>query len=40
MTQLAALVDVEEYLGATDLYRQLAQLAHLVLRRPLPETRD
>src|SRR5215469_8880161 len=32
--QLAALLDVEEYLGATDPYRQLAQLAHLVLRRP------
>jgi S-adenosylmethionine-dependent methyltransferase len=38
--QLAALLDVEEYLGATDPYRQLAQLAHLVLRRPPPETRD
>ncbi|MGH3394587.1 MAG: class I SAM-dependent methyltransferase [Streptosporangiaceae bacterium] len=32
--QLAALLDVEEYLGATDPYRQLAQLAHLILRRP------
>lgn len=29
-----ALLDVEERLGATDPYRQLAQLAHLVLRRP------
>jgi S-adenosylmethionine-dependent methyltransferase len=32
--ELAALLDVEEYLGATDPYRQLAQLAHLILRRP------
>ena len=32
--QLAALLDVEEYLGATDPYRQVAQLAHLILRRP------
>jgi SAM-dependent methyltransferase len=32
--QLAALLDVEEHLGATDPYRQLAQLAHLILRRP------
>ncbi len=31
--QLAALLDVEEHLGATDPYRQLAQLAHLILRR-------
>jgi S-adenosylmethionine-dependent methyltransferase len=30
--QLAALLDVEERLGATDPYRQLAQLAHLILR--------
>jgi SAM-dependent methyltransferase len=30
--QLAALLDVEERLGATDPYRQLAQLAHLMLR--------
>jgi S-adenosylmethionine-dependent methyltransferase len=30
----AALLDVEERLGATDPYRQLAQLAHFVLRRP------
>ena len=29
-----ALLDVEERLGATDPYRQLAQLAHLILRRP------
>lgn len=34
--QLAALLDVEERLGATDPYRQLAQLAHLILRRPHP----
>jgi SAM-dependent methyltransferase len=32
--QLAALLEVEERLGATDPYRQLAQLAHLVMRRP------
>lgn len=32
--QLAALLDVEEYLGATDPYRQLAQLAHVIMRRP------
>lgn len=32
--ELAALIDVEERLGATDPYRQLAQLAHLILRRP------
>jgi S-adenosylmethionine-dependent methyltransferase len=31
---LATLLDVEEHLGATDPYRQLAQLAHLILRRP------
>ena len=37
--QLAALLDVEEYLGATDPYRQLAQLAHLILRRPGPGPR-
>jgi len=30
---LAALLDVEERLGATDPYRQLAQLAHLILRK-------
>jgi hypothetical protein len=30
--QLAALLDVEERLGATDPYRQLGQLAHLILR--------
>jgi S-adenosylmethionine-dependent methyltransferase len=34
--QLAALLDAEERLGATDPYRQLAQLAHLILRRPQP----
>jgi S-adenosylmethionine-dependent methyltransferase len=32
--ELAALPDVEERLGATDPYRQLGQLAHLILRRP------
>lgn len=37
--QLAALLDVEEHLGATDPYRQLAQLAHLILRRPHPDLR-
>ena len=31
--ELAALLDVEERLGATDPYRQLGQLAHLILRR-------
>jgi SAM-dependent methyltransferase len=31
--QLAALFDVEERLGCTDPYRQLGQLAHLILRR-------
>lgn len=31
--QLAALLDVEEHLGAIDPYRQLAQLAHIILRR-------
>lgn len=31
--ELAALLDVEERLGATDPYRQLGQLTHLVLRR-------
>lgn len=31
--QLAALFDVEERLGATDPYRQLGQLAHLILRK-------
>ena len=31
--QLAALLDVEDRLGATDPYRQLGQLAHLILRR-------
>ncbi len=38
--ELAALLDVEERLGATDPYRQLGQLAHLILRKrgshPLP----
>jgi SAM-dependent methyltransferase len=37
--QLAALLDVEEHLGATDPYRQLAQLAQLILRRPHPDAR-
>ena len=32
--QLAALLDVEERLGATDPFRQLGQLAHLILRKP------
>jgi S-adenosylmethionine-dependent methyltransferase len=32
--ELAALLDVEERLGATDPYRQLAQLAHIIFRRP------
>ena len=31
--QLAALLDVEERLGATDPYRQLGQLAHLIMRK-------
>lgn len=31
--ELSALLDVEERLGATDPYRQLGQLAHLILRR-------
>ncbi len=31
--QLAALLDVEERLGATDPYRQLGQLTHLILRK-------
>jgi S-adenosylmethionine-dependent methyltransferase len=31
--ELAALLDTEERLGATDPYRQLGQLAHLILRR-------
>jgi SAM-dependent methyltransferase len=31
--ELAALLDLEERLGATDPYRQLGQLAHLILRR-------
>jgi S-adenosylmethionine-dependent methyltransferase len=32
--ELAALLDVEERLGSTDPYRQLGQLAHLILRKP------
>jgi SAM-dependent methyltransferase len=31
--ELAALLDVEDRLGATDPYRQLGQLTHLILRR-------
>jgi hypothetical protein len=31
--ELAALLDVEERLGSMDPYRQLGQLAHLILRR-------
>jgi len=30
---LAGLLDLEERLGATDPYRRLGQLAHLILRR-------
>jgi SAM-dependent methyltransferase len=33
--ELAALIAVEERLGSSDPYRQLGQLAHLILRRPL-----
>jgi S-adenosylmethionine-dependent methyltransferase len=36
--QLAALLAVEERLGATDPYRQLGQLAHLILRRSTTTT--
>jgi S-adenosylmethionine-dependent methyltransferase len=32
-SELAALIDAEERLGATDPYRQLGQLAHLILRK-------
>jgi hypothetical protein len=35
--QLAALLDVEERLGAMDPDRQLGQLAHLIFRRPGPD---
>ncbi len=31
--QLAALLDIEERLGATDPYRRLGQLADLILRK-------
>ena len=31
--ELAALLEVEEYLSSTDPFRQLGQLAHLILRR-------
>jgi S-adenosylmethionine-dependent methyltransferase len=37
--ELAALLDVEERLGAADPYRQLGQLAHLILRRPASRAR-
>jgi S-adenosylmethionine-dependent methyltransferase len=33
-SHLAALLDVEERLGSADPYRQLGQLAHLILRKP------
>jgi hypothetical protein len=36
--ELATLLDVEERLGATDPYRQLGQLAHLILRKTVPPT--
>jgi len=36
--QLAALLDVEERLGATDPYRHLGQLAHLILRKANSQT--
>jgi S-adenosylmethionine-dependent methyltransferase len=36
--ELAALLEVEERLGSTDPYRQLGQLAHLILRRPQAAT--
>src|ERR1700728_3192592 len=32
--ELAALLDVEERLGAAEPYRQLGPLAHLILRKP------
>ncbi|MDQ2956021.1 MAG: methyltransferase domain-containing protein [Actinomycetota bacterium] len=32
--ELAALLEVEDYLASTDPFRQLGQLAHLILRRP------
>lgn len=32
--ELTALLEVEDYLASTDPFRQLVQLAHLVLRRP------
>ena len=38
--ELAALLDVEELLGATDPYRQLGQLTHLILRRPATDAAD
>jgi S-adenosylmethionine-dependent methyltransferase len=38
--ELDALLDVEERLGATDPYRQLSQLAHLILRKPQAATAD
>src|SRR5215469_6984268 len=38
--QLAALLEVEERLGATDPYRQLGQLAHLILRKTATAAAD
>jgi SAM-dependent methyltransferase len=38
--QLAALLEVEERLGATDPYRQLGQLAHVILRKTNTEGRQ
>ena len=32
--QLEAMIDVEDRLGRTDPYRQVATLAHLISRRP------
>ena len=37
--ELAALLEVEERLGATDPYRQLGQLAHVILRKANTEDR-
>jgi S-adenosylmethionine-dependent methyltransferase len=38
--ELAALLDVEECLGATGPYRQLGQLTHLILRKANTATDD
>jgi len=38
--ELAALLAVEERLGSTDPYRQLGQLAHLILRKATPPAAD